>query len=214
MLNAVEIKLQIMMKIKCINTIRLHYIIDDLTKDSLYLSIESSLFGQVMDFDGKLLKYIPNKYVNKNKDHENNNWDIMETGRKLFMDSVKCIQHLHDLNVIPKDIKRELRMGINKDTQNNDNDNRNECGIDTQGTYHFKSSCAISCEKRNAFMMTYGHYVLILFHIFIHINKMMKIKFINYDKNTLHSADFSFLFCEPMYYCICCLFSTTLACFN
>lgn len=61
MLDAVQIELQIMMKVRHINIVRLYYVIDDPTKDSIYLSIEFSSYGQVMDFDGKLLQYIPNK---------------------------------------------------------------------------------------------------------------------------------------------------------
>ena len=63
MLEAVQIELGIMMRIRSVHTIRLWFVIDDPQKDSLYLSLEYSPYGQVMDFDGKLLQYIPNRKI-------------------------------------------------------------------------------------------------------------------------------------------------------
>ncbi len=63
-----------MMRIKCINTIRLHHIIDDPTKVALYLSIAS------MDFDGKSLKYIPKFACVRDTQNNNDNDNVSECG--------------------------------------------------------------------------------------------------------------------------------------
>lgn len=63
MLEAVQIELGIMMRIRCVHTIRLWFVIDDPQKDDLYLSLEYSPYGQVMYFDGKLLQYIPSRKI-------------------------------------------------------------------------------------------------------------------------------------------------------
>jgi len=39
------------------------YVIDDPAQDLLYLALEFSPLGQVMDFDGKLLQYVPNQRI-------------------------------------------------------------------------------------------------------------------------------------------------------
>ena len=150
MLDAVQSELEIMLKLRHINIVRLYYIIDDPTKDQLYLSIEYSAYGQVMDFDGKLLQYVPNqkllsmnehiicdcnvsqpwwyqKYMCKDDESER---DILRekverfterTAKKLFMDCCKGISYLHEMNIIHRDIKPENLLLFA--------DNEHECGL-------------------------------------------------------------------------------------
>jgi len=199
MLEAVQIELGIMMKIRCVHTIRLWFVIDDPQKDSLYLSLEYSPYGQVMDFDGKLLQYIPNqriwsqnmhsskekwittntqvpqpwwhsKYVSKSQDQEPTLRDKVErfrekVAKKLFMDCVKGIEYLHDLNIIHRDLKPENLL-LFKDDQHESGlmvkiadfgtaeqfESKEEAYlVDTQGTFHFMSPSACTGDKRNAF---------------------------------------------------------------
>ena len=85
--------------------------------------------------------------------------------KKLFMDCIKAVQYLHDLNIIHRDIKPENLL-LFKDDQHESGlmvkiadfgtaeqfkSKDDAVLVDTQGTFHFMSPSACTGDQRNAF---------------------------------------------------------------